>query len=304
MLFRIEDSENPDGHHREYEIPYENHPKLKLLELENYLANEIRKEINNTLDRKLLSYSKSLGVCLLKYNKFADNELHININSMDDFVCFFSLKDQNSVCAPFNLSNGLYGLASKDKESEIILRNFQVDVSDNNLLDRYLLMATGIGRKKVASPEKDKEVLLMQSPNDIVISTYSESVYLLYALSLKFGMKKSIYENLMNKICTLENFRFQSCGESERHGLIEIIDYLYRCGEYEKEMSQRILQDSLAAETVPVYYDSISQLHNIQQDSFEESYMLSDYNNNIVSYWIWYYYSQEYFLNMYLFCRL
>ncbi|MFW2502373.1 hypothetical protein [Clostridium diolis] len=294
MLFRIEDSENPDGHHREYEIPYKDLPKLKLLELENYIADEIRKEINNTLDRNLLSYSKSLGVCLLKYNKFADNELHININDMNNFVCFSSLKDQNMVCVQFNLSNGLYGLESKDKEREIILQNFQVDVSDNNLLNNYLLMATGTGRKKMASPEKDKEVLLMQSPNDIVISAYSEPVYLLYALSLKFGMKKSIYENLVNKICTLENFRFQFCGESERYGLIQIIEYLYRFGRYEKEMSQRILQDSLVAENVPVYYDLISQLHGIQEDSFEDSYMLSDYNKNKVSDCIWDCYSQEY----------
>jgi hypothetical protein len=294
MFFRIEDSENPDGHHREYEIPSENLPKLKMLELENYIADEIRKEINNALDRNLLSYSKSLGVCLLKYNKFADNELHINISNMNDFVCFYSSKDQNMECVPFNLSNSLYGLTSKDKEREIILQNFQVDVSDNNLLNSYLLRTTGTGRKKMASPQKDKEVLLMQSPNDIVISDYSESVYLLYALSLKFGMKKSIYENLVNKIYTLENFRFQFCGESERFGLIQIIKYLYRYGGYEKQMSQRILRDSLGAETVPVYYDPISQLHDIQEDSFEESYMLSDYNMNIVSAWIWDCYSQEY----------
>lgn len=294
MLFRIEDIENSDdGHHREYEIQFENLPRLKMVDLENYLAEEIRKEINNTHDRKLLSYSKSLGVCLLKYNKFTDNELHINRDTIYNCIYFYDLKNQNMVpeFAPFNLYHGLYDLAAEYKKSEIILQNYHVDVSDNSLLDRYLQMTTGIGRKKMASPEKDKEVVLMQSPNDIIISEYSDSVYLLYALVLEYGMKESIYKELMSKIYTLEKYRFEFCGEAERYGLLQIIEYLYQNGKYEREMSQRVLQYSLKSEHLSLYYDSILQLHGIQDDSFEDSYMLSDYNNNIVSAWIWHYYS-------------
>ena len=78
LLFRIEDTENEQGCHRQYALPYDALPKLRISELDKYIANEVRKEINNTKDRRLLSYSKSLGVCLLKYNKFIDNELHIS----------------------------------------------------------------------------------------------------------------------------------------------------------------------------------------------------------------------------------
>ena len=64
MLFRIEDTENIDGCHRQYEIPFDELPRMKMSDLERFISNEVRKEINNANDRKLLSYSKSLGVCL------------------------------------------------------------------------------------------------------------------------------------------------------------------------------------------------------------------------------------------------
>ena len=295
MLFRIEDTENVDGHYREYEIPYDNLPKLKIEKLESYVAEEIRKEINNANDRRLLSYSKSLGICLLKYNEFADNELHIKMNDYADGVYFYDLKNPEMLFySPFDLSYGLMDVSFIQAKSEIILLNFKVDVSYNNLLDGYLKMKTGIGRKKIASPEKDREVLCMQSPNDIIISSYSNSVYLLYALSLKYGMKESIYKNLINKIYNLEEFRFQDCGESERYGLLQIVDYLYKYGIYERKISQRLVKDSLNSKIIPVYYDPISQLHDIQKNSFLDSYMLRDYNENIVSDWIWDCYAQEY----------
>ena len=55
MVFRIEDNQNIDGNHREYEIPFQSLPVLKMKELEKYLAEQIRKEINNSQDRNLLS---------------------------------------------------------------------------------------------------------------------------------------------------------------------------------------------------------------------------------------------------------
>lgn len=79
MLFRIEDNQNPDDHYREYKIPFQFWQELKEKELEKYLIEEIRKEISASQGRKLLSYYKSLGVCLLKYNQVTDNELHINM---------------------------------------------------------------------------------------------------------------------------------------------------------------------------------------------------------------------------------
>lgn len=294
MLFRIEDSENPYGFHREYSIPIEKLPRVKMDELEGYLAEEIRKEVNNANDRKLLSYSKSLGVCLLKYNKYTDNEVHINKLDIHDFVYYYDVEVGKYECKPYSLAYGLYDIEFEHKKKEIVLLNFKIDVSDNNLLDAYLRKITGMGRKKVASPEKDKEVLLMQSAEDMIISTYSDSVYLLYALFMKYGMEELIYTNLINKIYLLENFRFEFCGEVERYALIEIINYLYFKGKYEMELSPSIFQDSRKEDYLPVYYDPILQLHEIQNESFEESYMLGDYNGNVVSDWIWHFYAKRY----------
>ena len=294
MLFRIEDIEASDGHLRRYEIPFENLPRLKMPELECYLAEEIRKEVNNANDRKLLSYSKSLGVCLLKYNKYTDNPLHINVNNMPNYVEYYkNNSNMEHEFVPFDLHYGLNCLAKDHSGCEIILKNFQVDVADNNLLNQYLKMATGTGRKKLASPEKDKEVLLMQSPDDIIIFEYKASVYLLYALVLKYGMNESVYINLMRKINKLEPYRFDFCGETERCGLIQIIEYLYHNVEAERIMSREVLQDSAKSGHLSTYYDPILELHGILEDDIEDSYMLSDYNSNVVSECIWRSYLQD-----------
>ena len=174
MLFRIEDNKNVDGRHREYEIPFDCLPVLKPQELEKYIAEEVRKEINDSQDRKLLSYSKLLGVCLLKYNEYADNELHINMDYLEGVyggVYFYYKKEDENLktgYVPFDLMNGLFGLKKQKYGKKIKLLNFNIDVSDNNLLDEYLKKMTGTGRKKVASPEKDKEILLMQALIDIL----------------------------------------------------------------------------------------------------------------------------------------
>lgn len=294
MLFRIEDNQNSNGCHREYAIPYDKLPRMYISELERYLAEEIRKEVNNAHDRNLLSYSKSLGVCLLKYNKYTDNELHINMQNIYDWIYYYDCKKETFESEIYGLINGVRGDGIRDKKRKIVLTNIAIDISDNNLLDEYLKKTTGIGRKKLASPEKDKEVLLMQSPDDMVISDYSDSVYLLYALFWRYGMRESIYKRLINRINNLEDFRFEFCGEVERNALLTIINYLYYNGKNEMEMSRKVFQDSAESEHISVYYDPILQLHGIQEEDFFDSYMLSDYNSNIVSEWIWKCYSEAY----------
>lgn len=77
ICFRIEDGANCSGILRNYKIKDEDLPVINKNDVEDYIAEEIRKQVNGSKDRKLLSYSKSLGVCLLKYNDYVDNELHI-----------------------------------------------------------------------------------------------------------------------------------------------------------------------------------------------------------------------------------
>lgn len=286
MLFRIEDTENIDGCHRQYEIPLESLPRMRMSELEMYISNEVRKEINNANDRKLLSYSKSLGVCLLKYNKYADNELHIS-NIPQNCLSYYDCKKEQSKIIGYDMYYGLPEYECSHPNRKIILQNFSLDVSDNIQINSYLNIHTGVGKKKFASPEKDKEVLVMQSPCDLIVSQYLDSVYLLYALVRKYGMNQTVFENLYKTISSLEEFRFYYCDETERAALLAIVEYLYYRGDIERIISHRVFVDSQNENRISTYYDPILQLHDIQEDEFWDSYMLSDYNSNIVSDWIW-----------------
>lgn len=207
MLFRIEDTENIGGCHRRYTIPFDELPKMRMSELEKFLASEVRNEINNSNTRRLLSYSKSLGVCLLKYNQYTDNALHIS-RVPQNCLWYYDCKKQQQQVISYDMRSGLPAYELNHPNREIILQNFSLDVSDNNLVDSYLRSHTGVGKKKVASPEKDKEVLVMQSPDDLIVSQYTSSVYLLYALVRKYGMTETVFQNIHSKIATLEELRF------------------------------------------------------------------------------------------------
>lgn len=243
MLFRIEDTENTEGFHRQYELPEEELPRMRLSELDEYIAGEVRKEINNSNDRKLLSYSKSLGVCLLKYNNYTDNELHISHITPNQLFYYDCKKEQSKVIW-YDIHYGMQDYEFKHSNRKIVLCNFSLDVSDNAQVNYYLNRFTGVGKKKYASPEKDKEVVLMQSPNDLVISQYTDSVYLLYALVYKYGMSEYIFRNLYHKIATLDEFRFDYCPETEREALLNIVSYLYYRGYTERYISNRVFMDS------------------------------------------------------------
>lgn len=292
MLFRIEDTENIDGCHRRYTVPFDELPKMRMSELEKFLASEVRKEINNSNTRKLLSYSKSLGVCLLKYNQYTDNELHIS-GIPQNGLCYYDCKKKQSKIIGYDMCSGLPAYELNHPNREIILRNFSLDVSDNNLVDSYLRIHTGVGKKKVASPEKDKEVLVMQSPDDLIVSQYTSSVYLLYALVRKYGMTETVFQNIHSKIATLEEFRFYYCDKTERNALLAIVEYLFYKGNIERAISHRVFEDSQNDNRFSTYYDPILQLHGIQEDEFWDSYMLSEYNSNIISEWIWEFYSRQ-----------
>lgn len=177
MLFRIEDSINANGQHRDYTIPVELLPLLKKKDVDYYIANELRKEINNSKDRRLLSYSKSLGVCLLKYNKFTDNEIHMNITDYCGYIKYWNCDYDGVNTEPYDLEMINLGIGLSKKTKWIKLINFCIDVSNNNLAEIFLENTIDVSRKRVASPEKDKEVFLFQSPNDIIFTQYTNSIY-------------------------------------------------------------------------------------------------------------------------------
>lgn len=244
MLFRIENNQEQggDGKIREYELSFRELPRMKVKDMEKYIAEEIRKEINGSNNRNLLSYSKSLGVCLMKYNKFSINELHINKdndNYIDNYITYYICKKHNikEDTAYLDFDTGLIGLPKKDNEI-VIIKNIEIDVSNNESVDRYLRKVIGVGIKKVASPEKDCEVLLMQSPDDLVISDYLHSIYLLYGLVLKYGMNTKIYNYLYDKIRWLKEDYFTDCPE-EKGAILYVLNYLYEQYKYERKVIKK-----------------------------------------------------------------
>lgn len=108
ICFRMEDVSDITGIRRNYNIEDENLPIMKKTEVESYIANQIRKQINGSKDRILLSYSKSLAICLLKYNQYCDNELHIYFNcSISPNIINYYDEKGNFICKNYSLQDAL-----------------------------------------------------------------------------------------------------------------------------------------------------------------------------------------------------
>lgn len=292
VYFRIEDKASNTGVCREYQIQYEKLPIVNKQDIEYYIADEIRKEVNGSQNRRLLSYSKSLGVCLLKYNEHVDNELHIccvDNYCYENSIHYITSKEIFKY-KYYSLRDGLSNNKLFKGEGEIKLCNFVIDVANNDILNKYLMKYTNVGLKQYASPEKDSEVVMMQAKNDVVIEQYMDSIYILYALQLKYHFLRSqtVVENLIKEVRRLENFRFDGC-EQERDAIIFLIQYLYCNRECEIEANQKIFNYVEKKEHLSSYYDSILQYHGVMHDDFENSYYLSDYNDNVISSIFWEY---------------
>ena len=291
VCFRIEDVSNYKGIRRDYQIKDEDLPEICKKDVEHYIAEEIRKQVNGAKDRKLLSYSKSLGVCLLKYNQYVDNELHICcIDDIDYNNLIYYNKSNNLECEAYSLKDGLNQNKLFKGKDKIQLCNFILDVSDNSVLDKYLLKFTNKGLKKHASPKKDSEIIMMQAYNDIIIKEYIDSIYVLYALQLKYRFLRdlSVVKSIKREILQLEDFHFDYCKE-ERKAIIILIEYLYYNTIQEECMNKKIFEYADEREHFSLYYDPMLQFQGIQNDSFEDSYYKSDYNNNVVSDIFWEY---------------
>lgn len=286
MIFRVEDISNPNGNHRKYNIPLTQRPKMALSNLSRYISNEIRKEVNNSSDRRLLSYSKSLIICLMKYNQYSDNELHINIEISPDNCDFIIFQyDKKIYNIPFNLNYDLSKITDYLEDEIVILFNFAIDISNNQLLDIFLSDNTGTHRKKIASPEKDHEILLFQSPNDLILTEYLQQAYILLALSIRYGLPSVVAEEIIEKIKNLPEYRFESCFESfsqEKEALIYIVHHIHQNLYFEKQVLKTIKED----EILRINYDSIFQFKSIIDREIEFDELYSDdsfYNCNVVS---------------------
>lgn len=291
MLFRIEDISGFDPKPRTYLVDEFTRPLIDKEEVDKYIALKIREEINGSKSRELLSYSKSLATCILKYNKYTDNELHICvINGCKDYISYVS---PNNIlkCKFYSIQDRLNENTLFYKRGIIQLLNFIIDVSNNAILDKYLRYYTNVGKKVLSSPEKDSEVVVMNPPNDLIINQYMDAVYILYALQLKYRFlnDENVRIALVLELESLDAFRFEYCPQ-EREAFIILIQYLSINWQYEYQISQEIYTYSENEEHLSVYYDPILQFHGIMQDDdFEESYYLSTYNDNVISDLFWRY---------------
>lgn len=289
ICFRIEDISNSSGIMRDYNIEYKDLPVMRKGEVKSYIAEQIRKQVNGSKDRMLLSYSKSLAVCLLKYNEYCDNELHI---CYDDCMVFNSViyydEDNNLKWENYSLQDALNKNVQFDVIDRVRINNFILDVSDNNLLNKYLQEFTGISLKKFASPQKDYEVVMLQAINDFVIKEYIDSIYLLYALQMKYEfINSNTVIEIIEQINNLHDGRFYGNTE-EKENIIFLIWYLYNYTQYEKMVYEQICKYVDERDNISPYYDVIEQDYLIRNEEFEEVYYLSDYyNNNVVSNIFW-----------------
>lgn len=289
MLFRIEDISGFDPKLRTYDEFTT--PTVNKGQIDNYIASKIREEVNGSKNRNLLSYSKSLATCILKYNKYTDNELHICIiNGWKDYITYISPEDNVKYRIYYNIQDRINGNTLFNKTGDIQLLDFIIDVSDNICLDKYLKNYTNVGKKIIASPEKDREVVIMNPPNDLVINQYMDAVYILYALQMKYRFlsNANIQNSLISELDNMDAFRFEYCPH-ERIAFINLILYLSANWQYEYQISKEIYNYSENVEHLSMCYDPILQFHDIIRDSFGESYNLSTYNENIISDLFWKY---------------
>ena len=109
MLFRTEDVSGTDPILRFNEETGSCTWHINKAELDIFIANKIRDEINGSKKRELISYSQSLATCLLKYNKFVDNELHIfNPNGCIDYI-LYKTQSGKIKYKTYSLLDRLYG---------------------------------------------------------------------------------------------------------------------------------------------------------------------------------------------------
>lgn len=288
MLFRIEDVSGFDPNYREYDPENYDYPLVDKEEIDIYIASEIRKQINCSNARKVLSYSKSLATCLLKYNTFADNELHIMSSNYMNFICYQN-EDGHRKFKSYRIKKRLNGKQLFQTSGKITLTNFIIDVSDNYLLEQFLRTYTDVGRKSYASPEKDHEVIVMNPHKDFSVSNYMNSIYTVYALNYKYNFLENplIVYGIINQLRKLDNYRFSN--PDERSAIIKLICYLAHHWKYESKISKKILDESDNKMHPSICFDSILQFNSIINDDFMDAYHLCAETEDVITHIFWNY---------------
>lgn len=244
MYFRVEDKNGLSPNLREYGCGNSYNTPVDAYNANTLIANEIRYQINNCNNRSVFSYSKSLGIVLFKYNYIADNPIHLIPIAKDNSVEFDVIDNDvklKNFSMPYDINDLYYPFRQCFENKKIILKNYMIDVNNNANIDKYLRNYTKIGKKKIASCEKDSEVIIrhVYAADDYIIAEYIDAVYLIYTLQYKtrFLNCVGVVENLM------EMFYEEIEDENEFKAFQYLVLYLHDYWDYEQEISKKILQE-------------------------------------------------------------
>lgn len=287
LLFRIDTSSEFNDRSRQYGFPETERIILKGSAIERFIAQETAEEINGSNKRRLISYSKSLGVCLLKYNNYLDNRLlfsNIPFHTCAGYTALCYCIGHQNYSLSYFLQTGLWNFPFEEAE----LVNFIVDVSDNNIIQTYFQKHLGKGKKPFASPEKDKEVVLMRSLNEKIIDADNlGSVYTLYGLSIKYNFL-SDEQILCGLIGDVYNaFNEGRYSEDELQTIICLIQYMAYHGDHERKLSEAIRERNSPSERIPFCYDPICEYNAIISSTFLEAYEMSYNSENVITHALW-----------------
>ena len=272
-------------------------PKIKIKDIDSYIADQIRQEVNDCSTRSVLSYSRSLATCLFKYDSEYDTVLHIyeTFRSDCNFWGHCSMKHACNGKTPiienelqfidsqgqlkvihYDIDQGLF-LQNNSGDEEITLCNFIVDISDNSVLDKYLFKFTQKHKKWHATPQKDNEIVMMQASNDFVIRNI-EAIKIMYALQVKteFLSYSDIMDYIFDRFFELGDLPgFRSLKEiKELEGIKKLLIYIHNNWETEYELSKPIYEYYRKRERLSLSYDICYDI--LFNDIYDDSYGYED----------------------------
>lgn len=267
---------------------------IEKTQVNNFIANEIRLQVNGSQQRSIFSVSKSLGIVLFKYNKIGDNPLHIiPINYLDQLEVSISPNDTHFLI-PYGIQNTAQ-LSKGINQSNFYLHNYVIDVSNDNALNQYLHTYTPVGKYPYAACEKDKEVLMRHITPDFTISDeiYIDAVYLIYALNYRYGF----LQNLIVFNCIINLFQYHTQDNvNAYYGFYTIINHLICNQDFEKYASTPIIleKQNEGRFVCDMYYVALEILDTALEDSLYMAYdtSVSYCNYNLLNdiwkiFWQW-----------------
>lgn len=229
-----------------------------------------------------MSYSKSLAVCLLKYNDKRTGELHILDEDYNIDTIYYTNSKRGIVKAKwYNIEERSLDNPIFKKNTDIYLEDFMIDISiERRILDKYIEKYTNKSTKKMISPQKDQEVIVMNPRNDLVVPERSmDSIYVLYALQKRYHFlkDKKIRKDLKHKI--KENVQ-----KEEREVFYKLISYLGEEWKKEEQNSKKIY-DYEQRITHWLKGDPFLEFDSISREEFEYAYNHRVYEEKSQLFW-------------------